>query len=47
MRFDEATLDVDGVETPMAQLPLTGTYMHENDKEDNDEYVVPVEWVVV
>lgn len=44
MRFDDAVLTVDGVETKMADLPLSGTYRHHNDVEDNDEYVVPVEW---
>jgi hypothetical protein len=45
MRFDEAVLNVDGVERKMTDLPLIGSYRHDNDAEDNDEYIVPVEWV--
>lgn len=29
----------------MADLPLVGSYGHANDAEDNDEYVVPVDWI--
>ncbi|PII83005.1 hypothetical protein BMH32_10235 [Leucobacter sp. OLJS4] len=44
-RFDEAFVDVDGVETPLQSLPLVGTYRHEGDDEDDSaEWVVPVEW---
>ena len=46
-RFDDAVLTVDGVETKMADLSLAGTYRHANDAADNDEYVVPVEWIKV
>ncbi|MBI2705222.1 MAG: hypothetical protein HYX32_08040 [Actinobacteria bacterium] len=28
-----------------AELPFAGTYRHDNDAEDNEEYVVPVEWI--
>ena len=45
MRFDDAVLGVDGVEMKMADLPLVGTYRHLNDAKDNDEYIVPVEWI--
>ncbi len=47
MRFDDAVLTVNGNETKMSDLPLAGTYRHLNDAEDNDEYVVPVEWIKV
>ncbi|MGX1695223.1 hypothetical protein ACWIBQ_07585 [Microbacterium keratanolyticum] len=44
-RFDEALVDVDGVETPLQSLPLVGSYRHEGDDEDDSaEWVVPVEW---
>ncbi|SDQ11963.1 hypothetical protein [Microbacterium sp. cf332] len=44
-RFDEALVDVDGVETPLQSLPLVGSYRHEGDAEDeNAEWVVPVAW---
>lgn len=46
MRFDEAVLEVDGVPTEMTELPLTGSYQHTRDVDDNDEYIVPVEWSV-
>lgn len=42
--FDEAVLTVDGVDTKMSELPLAGTYRHDNEAEGNEEYVVPVEW---
>ncbi|MGH3479662.1 MAG: endonuclease NucS domain-containing protein [Nocardioidaceae bacterium] len=45
MPFDEAVLTVDGVETKMAELPLKGSYRHDNDADDNAEYVVPVAWI--
>lgn len=45
-RFDRASVDVDGVSTPLAELPLTGTYRHEGDENDEAaEWVVPVEWI--
>jgi hypothetical protein len=45
MPFDEAVLVVDGVETKMADLPLVGNYRHDNDAENNEEFIVPVEWI--
>lgn len=45
MRFDDAVLNVAGTDTKMADLQLEGNYRHLNDAEDNDEYVVPVEWI--
>lgn len=44
MPYDEAVLAIDGVETRMADLPLAGSYRHDNDADDNDEFVVPVDW---
>ena len=45
MRFDDAVLTVDRAERKMADLDLHGSYRHQNDAEDNDEYVVPVDWI--
>jgi len=45
VRFDDAVLTVNGVDTKMADMQLAGTYRHDNDAEDNDEYIVPVEWI--
>ncbi len=45
MRFDDAVLNVDGVDTKMADLPLTGSYRHDAVAEDSDEYIVPVQWI--
>jgi hypothetical protein len=44
MRFDDAVLEVDGVERKMSDLRLHAGYRHTNDAEDNDEYIVPVRW---
>lgn len=45
-RFDQATVDVDGVSTALTALPLVGTYRHDGDEGDEAaEWVVPVEWV--
>lgn len=45
-RFDEALVTIEGVETPLLDLPLVGSYRHDGDKEDaNAEWVVPVEWI--
>lgn len=44
-RFDEALVDIDGVETPLQSLSLVGTYRHDGDDEDDSaEWVVPVKW---
>ena len=44
-RFDEAVVDVNGVETPLQNLPLVGRYRHNGDVDDgNAEWVVPVKW---
>jgi hypothetical protein len=45
MPFDDAVLTVDGVEAKMTDLPLKGSYRHDNDAGDNAEYVVPVDWI--
>ncbi len=45
MSFDDALLTVDGAERKMVDLDLHGMYRHQNDAEDNDEYVVPVDWI--
>jgi hypothetical protein len=45
MSFDEAVLEIDGAERKMAELPLHAGYNHSNDADDNDEYIVPVEWI--
>lgn len=45
-RFDKTLVDVDGVATPLKDLPLAGTYRHDGDDVDDDaEWAVPVEWV--
>jgi len=44
-RFDDAVVEVDGVERKLAELPLEGIYHHGLDDEDTAEYVVPVTWV--
>jgi len=45
-RFDQATVAVEEVETPLARLPLAGNYRHMGDGEDDKaEWVVPVRWV--
>jgi hypothetical protein len=43
--FDEATVEVDGEQRKLAELPLSGSYRRppKPDK-DNAEYVVPVRW---
>jgi hypothetical protein len=41
-RYDEAVLTVDGTEHRFAELPLSGTYTHENGE---PEWVVPVQWI--
>ncbi len=44
-RFDQALVDIDGVETPLQSLPLVGNYRHDGDADDeNAEWVVPVSW---
>lgn len=44
-RFDEALVEVNGVETTLQSLPLAGSYRNEDEEEDeNAERVVPVEW---
>lgn len=44
-RFDEAVVEVDGVETPLAELPLKGDYSHPGDSDDDvAEWAVAVEW---
>jgi len=45
MPFDDAVLTVDGAETKMVDLPLVGAYSHDNGAQDNDEYIVPVDWI--
>jgi len=45
MRFDDATIDVDGEATKMSELPLHGTYRHAGVGDDLDEYIVPVSWI--
>ncbi|MGO1406078.1 hypothetical protein [Agrococcus casei] len=45
-RFDQALVEVDGVETSLQSLPLVGKYRHDGDAEDeNAEWVVPVAWI--
>jgi hypothetical protein len=45
-RFDQASVDVDGVSTLLTALPLVGTYRHDGDEADEAaEWVVPVEWI--
>ena len=44
-RFDEATVEIDGVEAPLADQSLVGSYGHDGDEDDNlAEWVVPVAW---
>jgi hypothetical protein len=44
--FEEAIVDVDGVERRLADLELKGTYHHNVDKdEDITEYVASVRWI--
>lgn len=44
-RFDQTTVEVGGIPTSLASLPLAGTYRHEGDSEDEyAEWAVPVEW---
>lgn len=38
--FEEAVLEVDGVQRRMTELPLSGTYLHPG----GEERVVPVSW---
>lgn len=43
-RFDEATLEIDGVEQRLADLPLVGDYRHAGDElDDNAEWVVQID----
>ncbi len=45
-RFDQTLVDVEGVATPLSDLPLVGTYRHEGDDEDDAaEWAVPVKWI--
>lgn len=45
-RFDEATVEVDGVEQQLADLDLAGNYSHDGDEADEfAEWAVPVQWV--
>lgn len=41
---NEATLEVNGIETPFRSLELNGEYHHGSDEPDDLEYIVPVEW---
>lgn len=45
MRFDDAVLPINGNTVKMTELPLAGSYQHSNDADDNDEYIVPVDWI--
>ena len=47
MRFEDAVLPVNGVETKFNSLKLNGTYQHKpaSDDIDSAEYIVPVEWI--
>jgi len=40
--YREAVLTVDGVQRRLAELPLSGTYTHDNGE---PEWVVPVKWI--
>jgi hypothetical protein len=40
--YDEAVLTVDAAERRFADLPLSGTYLHDNGE---PEWVVPVQWI--
>lgn len=47
-RFHDTTVFFDGAWQQLDQLPVTGVYRHtaeEDRNADNDEYVVPVEWI--
>ena len=44
-RFDEASVDVDGNEQRLADLPLVGNYHHDGEEADDfSEWAVPVQW---
>lgn len=44
-RFDEATVEIDGVEQRLADLDLVGNYSHDGDEADEfAEWAVPVQW---
>lgn len=45
-RFDQVTVEVDGVQRQLADLPLAGNYHHDGDDADDDvaEWAVPVQW---
>ena len=44
-RFDETVVSVNGVDTRLADLPLSGNYRHAGDQDDTmAEWAVPVEW---
>jgi len=47
-RFDQAQVRFDGEERTLAELPVSGTYVHHPpvDSDATAEYVVPVEWVM-
>lgn len=45
MPFDDAILTVDGADRKMVDLPLVERYRHDTDVEDNDEFIVPVDWI--
>ena len=44
-RFDVATVQIDGTERRLADLPMVGNYRHDGDGADEyAEWAVPVEW---
>jgi hypothetical protein len=44
-RFDEATVEIDGVEQQLANLDLLGNYRHDGDEADEfAEWAVPIQW---
>lgn len=44
-RFDQVTVEVDGVQRQLADLPLAGNYHHDGDDADDvAEWAVPVQW---
>lgn len=44
-RFDETTVEIDGAERRLADLPLVGNYRHDGDEVDEfAEWAVPVKW---
>ncbi|MEA2686215.1 MAG: hypothetical protein QOE93_1410 [Actinomycetota bacterium] len=43
--FADAVLTVDDVPRKMSTLDLVGTYEHNFDAEDSEEYIVPVRWI--